>query len=242
MATYYSPRAATDGLVLCLDAGNSKSYPGTGTTWSDLSGNSNHFKINATAFKTTGNVGYMDFNGSYGCAKILSGSDTALSDVTGATYVVITRIKNSTSEWRTLTRAWGGDHQIIIESGGWNIGMYDNDAGGFQGTGYSQQSLPNYGTSNWIAMYWRWQPISPYYEMSYNNTPGTIRGSLTSSYARYNRGIGSLGAWGNSDTSDPSNASQYWGDIAYFSAYNRRLTDGELLQNYNALKGRYGLS
>ena len=33
------PRIATDGLVLCLDAGNSKSYSGSGTTWNDLSGN-----------------------------------------------------------------------------------------------------------------------------------------------------------------------------------------------------------
>ena len=41
MATNYNPRIVTDGLVLCLDAGNSKSYPGSGTTWTDLSGNGN---------------------------------------------------------------------------------------------------------------------------------------------------------------------------------------------------------
>jgi hypothetical protein len=31
------PKIVTDGLVLCLDAANSKSYPGTGTAWNDLS-------------------------------------------------------------------------------------------------------------------------------------------------------------------------------------------------------------
>jgi hypothetical protein len=41
MAISYNPRTITDGLVLCLDAGNSKSYPGSGTTWTDLSGNGN---------------------------------------------------------------------------------------------------------------------------------------------------------------------------------------------------------
>jgi len=41
LATNYNPRIVTDGLVLCLDAGNSKSYPGSGTTWTDLSGNGN---------------------------------------------------------------------------------------------------------------------------------------------------------------------------------------------------------
>ena len=41
MGITYNPRIITDGLVLCLDAGNSKSYPGSGTTWTDLSGNGN---------------------------------------------------------------------------------------------------------------------------------------------------------------------------------------------------------
>jgi hypothetical protein len=37
----HSPSIVMNGLVLCLDAGNSKSYPGSGTTWTDLSGNGN---------------------------------------------------------------------------------------------------------------------------------------------------------------------------------------------------------
>ena len=39
MATSYSPKIITDGLVLCLDAGDGKSYSGSGTTWTDRSGN-----------------------------------------------------------------------------------------------------------------------------------------------------------------------------------------------------------
>jgi len=42
MAVGYNPRIVTDGLVLCLDAGNTKSYPGSGTTWNDLSGQGNN--------------------------------------------------------------------------------------------------------------------------------------------------------------------------------------------------------
>ena len=41
MSLYHNPNMVTNGLVLCLDAGNTKSYPNTGTTWTDLSGNSN---------------------------------------------------------------------------------------------------------------------------------------------------------------------------------------------------------
>ena len=42
MSIYGGPEIVTDGLVLHLDAANSKSYPGTGTSWFDLSGSNNH--------------------------------------------------------------------------------------------------------------------------------------------------------------------------------------------------------
>ena len=47
MANLYGPRIVTDGLVLHLDAANRKSYPGSGSTWYDLSGNGNNGTINS---------------------------------------------------------------------------------------------------------------------------------------------------------------------------------------------------
>lgn len=226
----------TNSLVLHLDAGNTSSYPGSGTVWSDLSGNNNNFNIVATAYNSSG-VKYMDFGGSYGLAK--NSSDISLTDTVGVTYCVWTRILNSNANWRTLTRSYAADHHVIIQSGGWQIGIYDNDSAGFIDSGYSQQSLPNYGTSNWIAIYWRWQPSSPYYEMSYNDTPEITRGSITTANGRYNRGFGSIGGYHNGNQT-PSDGSQFWGDIAVFMAYNKRLTDTELLQNYNYYKTRFG--
>ena len=41
MAVFSGPEIVNNGLVLHLDAGNSRSYPGTGTAWIDLSGNGN---------------------------------------------------------------------------------------------------------------------------------------------------------------------------------------------------------
>lgn len=235
MSFYNGPKITTSNLILCLDAGNRKSYPGSGTVWYDLSGNNNNFNIVATAFNS---AGYMDFNGTYGIAK--NSTDISLSDSTGVTYHIVTRIKNSSADWRTLTRSYVSDHHVIISTGGWEIGMYDNDGSGFIGTGYSQQSLPNYNTSNWVQMYWRWQSSSPYYQLSVNNTPGTINGSITNVNARYNRGFGAIGGYHNGDT-NPSNASQYWGDIAYFAVYNKFLTNDELLQNCTAMKSRFSI-
>jgi len=63
MAFSHSPKIVTDGLVLCLDAADKNSYPGSGTTWTDLSGNGNNGTLSAAAIGTDV-PGSMDFNGS----------------------------------------------------------------------------------------------------------------------------------------------------------------------------------
>lgn len=227
----------TSNLLVYLDAGESASYPGTGTTWSDLSGNGNHFNIVATAYNSTGPK-YMDFNGSYGMAK--NASDISLSDSTGVTYVLATRVKTSTADWRTLTRSYVGDHQVIIYTGGNDVGYYDSDGSGFTSAGFYDTTFPNYGTTSWMLMYVRWKSTTPYMEISWNDTPGTIRGFSNSSGARYSRGFGSIGGY-HANSTTPSSGSQYWGDIGFFMAYNRRLTDAELTQNYNYFRSRFSL-
>ena len=57
MATSYSPKIITDGLVLCLDAGDGKSYSGSGTAWTDRSGNDNHGTlVNGPTFNSDGYI------------------------------------------------------------------------------------------------------------------------------------------------------------------------------------------
>ena len=63
MGTNYNPCVATDGLILYLDAFNSSSYAGTGTTWYDISGNSNHATfVNSPVYHATPTPN-MTFNG-----------------------------------------------------------------------------------------------------------------------------------------------------------------------------------
>ena len=83
-------RIPKDRLTLHLDAGDIDSYPGSGTTWYDLSGNGNNFSILSTAYNSSG-VKYMDFNGSYGCAKK---TDSDLSMSGDVTCICWTRILN----------------------------------------------------------------------------------------------------------------------------------------------------
>lgn len=220
---------AVSGAKLILDASSSASYPGNGTVWYDISGSGNNFNIVQGAWNSSG---YMDFKGSYGIAK--NSSDINLSG--DVTYVVVTRIKNSSADWRTLTRAYGGDHHVIAEYNGWNIGMYDNDTNQFISTGSSQQSLPGYASNNFDVMIWRFtNNDNPTYDINVN---GAQFGTITNQYARYNRGFGAIGGY-HYENSNPASALQYWGDINYFAAYNRRLTDTEVAQSYQYLKTRF---
>ena len=220
----------TDGMRVYLDATNTDSYPGSGTTWTDLSGYGNNFQIVNGAFKGGAGsmTGYMDFQGNHGQAK--NGGDISLSG--DVSYVCVTRIKNSTGQWRTLTRSYNADHHVIVQSGAWNIGMYDNNGSGFIGTGYSQQSLPGYASNSFMVMIWRWSNNdNPTYEL---HVDGISRGSISNSNARYNRGFGSIGGYHSGNT-NPSSGSQWWGDIRLFAAYARRLSTSEIAEIQNAM-------
>ena len=64
MGLQYSPKIITSGLVLYLDAANPKSYPGTGTSWFDLSGRNAHMTVyNGPVFTNNGPSSYILFDG-----------------------------------------------------------------------------------------------------------------------------------------------------------------------------------
>ena len=215
------------GQVVHLDATKTSSYSGGASTiWTDLSGNGNNFSIDANAHQGTAGskLAYMAFiNDTNGCAK--NSGDISLSNE--VTYVVVTRILNSTSTWRTLTRSYNADHHVIVQSGAWNIGMYDNNGSGFIDSGANQNGLSNYISNTWATMIWRFSNTDdPTYEMFVN---GEKVGEIRNSNARYNRGFGSIGAYHDGNT-NPNSSSQYWGDIRLFVAYNRRITNDEIVQ------------
>jgi len=227
----------TDGSILILDA---SAHTAGSSVWIDRSGQGNNFNINSGAFNATGN--YMDFTGNYGIAKN-SANITLAGEVT---YICVTRIKNYYYDWRTLTRSYNspsrddGNHHVIVRTYSYNIGMYNNYNGaGFQDSGYSQTSLPSYA-NGFDVLSWRWSSTGNYpsWQMDVNGVPNVANISSSNIYARYVTGFGSLGGYHNDDTY-VNNASQFWGYIKYFIAYNRRLSDTEILQNYNYLKIRY---
>ena len=223
-----------NGLIVHLDATDTNSYNGSGTVWTDLSGSGNNFNIVASAH--TGATGskkaYMNFQGSHGMAK--NGGDISLSG--DVTYACVTRIRNSTSTWRTLTRSYSADHHVIVQSGAWNIGMYDNNGTGFRDSGADQTNLSGYLSNTFMIMIWRWHATNddPTYEFIVN---GETLGTRRDSNARYNRGFGSIGGY-HQNNQTPSSGSQYWGDIRMFACWNRRISNLEVCDITNHLKCR----
>jgi hypothetical protein len=237
MAVQYNPGIVTDGLVLYLDAANLKSYSSGATTWRDLSGNNYDFTINASAHSVVGGIAQMNFEGSFGTAKrVVGGSLTDIPNFSNATIMVFSSIFNG-SFWRTLTRGKINDHQVIIQAGTSDLGMYDNDGGAFIDSNFDITSLPNPNTQ-FNCLCFKLSQSSPYYQFQYNND-STIY-SITNVNAAFNNGFCIIGGY-HDNSIDPNTSSQYWGKIASFIYYNKHLSPQEIQQNFNALRGRFGI-
>lgn len=229
----------TDGLTLHLDAGISASYSGSGTTWYDLSGNGYHFTINANAYSTSGGIPHMSFvSDTTGAAKrVVNGSLSDVPNASNGTIMVFSSILNSTSTWRTLVRGASADHQVIIETGANNLGMYDNNNSGFIDSTFDITSLPSPYTQ-FNCLTWKLSQSAPHYSFQYNDD-GTEY-TIDNANATFNNGFSVIGAYHDGSAS-PTSSSQYWGNIAVFLYYQRHLSDSEIAQNYNALRNRFGV-
>jgi hypothetical protein len=233
MSNQYGPKIITDSLVLCLDPGNVKSYPGSGTAWNDLSGNGNNGTL-------VNGVGY-------------SGSNLGVLSFDGVNDYVSLNDSNSLTNTSTLTiNCWV---RIISFGAGFTaiIGKGTNDSDEEYCVLLSSASLYFDVGNN----------AGPYVQTSYTfniNTWYNIccihsRPATTSTLSAYVNGI-LLNSTTLAATNTPNNnslpvsiGSRFYnsingplnGSIAQISIYNRVLTAAEVQQNYNALKGRFSL-
>ena len=219
----------TDQLALHLDATNTASYSGSGTTWTDLSGNGYDFTLsNAASFvAASGSVpAHMNFE-SYGATR-----GTDVPNATNGTIVIFSTIKNTIADWRTLIRGGSFDHQVIIEGGSNDLGMFDNNGTGFLDCGFDINTIPNY-TTNFNMLAWKLSQNSPYYEFFYNTNTSSASGTITNANATFTNGFRYLGAF--------NNTSQHWGKIMTFLYYQKHLSSDELDQIYEYYKSTAGL-
>jgi len=240
MANLYGPRIVTDGLVLHLDAGNRKSYPGSGSTWYDLSGQDNHLYWTSPApnFTTYQNVAVIDTSTTYTSLRpVISTTYNGFRTVS-QTYSVCSFFRpNATTSAKILfsfgpannTCSGQNIHPIAIGSGGKFAG------GACGGSGTWANSTGATPTTNKF-----WYVCSTYdgtTERIYVDGVLDKSSSMTSSTPVSSNNKIVLGWIRDDGASYSMNAS-----ISNISVYtNKVLSLQEIQQNYNALKGRFGL-
>ena len=222
-----------NGLVLALDAGNSKSYPTTGTTWTDLSGRGNTGTLVNGVGYNSGNLGSLVFDGSNDYVDC--GAATQIdSSLTGLTVSVWYKVGANRTE-------------IIAENGtSFTTNTFylaqENDSNlSFAVANSSEQYQRIFGTSsytigNWYNFVGVWSSGSSL--LAYVNGQDTSQ-SLLSPFGN----LTSVRS-GNSNlfiARRPGGSLYMTGNISQVSIYNRALTAAEISQNYNALKGRFSI-
>jgi hypothetical protein len=122
MGLGHSPRIVTDGLVLCLDAANARSYPGTGTTWTDRSGNGNDGTLTNGPTFDSDNGGILSFDG--------TNENLTIPSVTFNSIELWCYRTQTFSNWHYLFDARGGMSQGWFANGSigsnWASNMYKN--------------------------------------------------------------------------------------------------------------------
>lgn len=216
-------------LQLYLDAASSASYPGSGTTWTDLSPNAYSTTLvgapawNSTYFTFNGTTEYVDTNQSLSAEEFSVGAWFR----TSAAGVKMILSKETTAGWPWNYRIWLNGGQIIGDIAQSNV---SNRSIG--------SPLTNYNNGAWyLVMYTRSTTTQTLYVNGAQIT--TAAGSFPSGTISNAQElwIGRSAFTGSS----PTGSYQYTGDIGQVFVYNRVLDSTEILQNYNATRSTYGL-
>ena len=223
----------TNGLVLNLDAGNIASYPGTGTTWTDLSGNGNNGTLVNGPTYTSANGGSLIFDGTndyVGC-----GNNASINFGTGSMTASVWFKRTTTAgNARLYAKGTYSDTVSPAAAGFGAIFSTTNLVMGVAPTGprvfAPQIPVVNNVWINAVMVFERNVSVRSFKDSTPLGATSAVGVSTTIS--------GTTGLFLGALTG-PINF--YTGEIANFTLYNRALTNAEVLQNFNALRGRYGL-
>jgi hypothetical protein len=204
----------TTGLIMQLDANETDSYPGSGTTIFDLTGSFNNTLSGGATFTTLNGVKCFDCT--TGTEKVVVNGTGPTLPTSGYTYITWARIISSSVSWRTLLRT-NNRVPLLVEIATDNLGYYDSV---FQDSGYNV--TPDEDV--WVQ-----------YAVVGDDTSSIfyINGTQVGTVA-YGAGGDTHLEWGNNGL-----AIQPFGYLANLYFYNRKLTLGEITQQYNYLAPRF---
>ena len=222
MAGSTGPDIVTDGLVFSVAAANKKSYPGSGTSMVDLSGNGNTGTLTNGPTFDSGNVGNINFDGT-------NDYITLTSTITATIYTVNFWYKMGVNDggYGYFTGVPGGKG-LAISEGGTAVGLSYGNFYYFNGGAVkmTQSTLLTTGV---------WNNISAVIDTSAGNIKIYLNSNLVTnqSVSSMSTTVSEIGRY------VPANLHFLNGNMASFKIYNRALTAAEILQNYNATKNRF---
>jgi hypothetical protein len=220
MGLNHSPRIITDGLVLCLDAGNTKSYPGSGTTWTDLSSSKYVGTMSGSPAFTSNNKGGIVFDAVDDYVDI--NSNNIITGNNPFTFEAFYKVTNTTFAAELFGNYGSGYTTNYLWISG-RYGVYINAS-----TPYFQGAPLGAGT----------------YHMAFTRTSagacvlyknGIQDGTATNTVSISNNQNFRIGSDVNGF------AEQLGGEIYSIKVYNKAFSSAEIQQNFNALRGRFGI-
>jgi hypothetical protein len=222
----------TNGLLLFLDAGNTSSYSGSGTTWYDLSGNNNHgtLRANNSGSLPVFQNGSLYFNGSTSYVSIVSsvipntGSFTvsAWAKMPGGRYIEMINTRDASTLKGFLLTSTGSDIRAQINNPGVHQFVFSGNNSQIQNDRWHLITITVDASANVMKAY-----VDNNFISSNNFSAGSLTG-------QGNFVIGWDYAWGGG-------AEYFLGNVATVSVYNYALSSSDVTTNFNAVKSRFGL-
>lgn len=220
-ATMTKPSLAivSTGLVLYLDAGNTSSYPGTGTVWTDISGNGYTGSMTSAAMYSSTNGGIMTFNGTNQNVSVTDSSFTSLTNNFSVEY------------WYYSTNNQPGLQRNGLSSSGYVFGYFNVNPTKWKVTKYGVVDI--YIGS--IPQNTAWHQAV----LTYSSTAGTTV-YIDGAQSGNDSGTTALKA-GSTFYIGQSESVYHSGGIGIVRWYNTALTLAQVSQNFNATRSRYGI-
>jgi hypothetical protein len=224
----------TNGLVLHLDASIPESYPGSGTSWFDLSGNGRNFSwVSSPSVETEGSIKYFSTLGNR-CDGPASNS-FGINNTSGYTIFLISKQNSivASSAFKFYSSVSGG--RGIFSHCTWSNDIVYFDQGGCCNAD-TRTDVASGGSQTWNIWTFRRFTNSSTRTISKN---GTTLITNTATAADINLNSTGVNLGGSDETGGTSSA---WNArLGGFIVYNRGLNDSEIQQNVNALRTRFGV-
>ena len=231
VANNVAPTVSALIQLLYLDPGNSDSYSGSGTTWTDLSGNNNTATLNGSpTWTNAGTASYFTFNGT-GTQNATTASSKYVQTYTGKTVIVA--IRPSASAWTPGLDQFRGIFGTAAGSRNFNTYIHQDSSNNLQ-IHYSAGGGGGF-SNNIILPSNQWSIIAVT-----QTTGGLVTYYLNGQAVGTNTGVTFAQYVNSGNTENVAFTDNYWyGDIGVTAVYGSALTASQIQSNYTTLAAQY---